>query len=374
MKGFLFGIVFASVLIWSGCGSGGANTSMSSSSSSATVKVNVSSPQPSAEVSSSFQLAATAQSANSITGWQVYLDNTIVYTGSAAGSISTTVNAIQGAHQLIVRAWDTTGAYGNQTFNITVGSGSGSGSATTSGSGSATAANSTSATPPATNGLPTPPASATVFSNINQMTTGWNSCETAACAGGGGGGTLWQAFNQTSPSMDGDSMEIYHDGAGSDALWWHHMGANDNVTNFLWDFYVQLDSASLSNGQALEYDMYQFVSGYNYMIGSECNYAAGVWDTWNEASQKWLHTTIPCQKFQPGTWHHIQWYTQTNHSNHTYTYVTLVVDGNVYNLNQTQPAAYLGWSDNLGAQWQLDVNANGGGYHEWVDQANLTVW
>ena len=34
-----------------------------------------------------------------------------------------------------------------------------------------------------------------------------------------------------------------------------------------------------------------------------------------------------------------------DHTNHTYTYKTLVVDGVVYNLNQTQPAKNLGWLD-----------------------------
>jgi hypothetical protein len=67
-------------------------------------------------------------------------------------------------------------------------------------------------------------------------------------------------------------------------------------------------------------------------------------------------------------------YLTLNHTNHTYTYKTFVIDGKVYNLNQTQPAKYLAWGDNIGAQWQLDVNATGGGYHEWIDNAKLTVW
>jgi hypothetical protein len=50
------------------------------------------------------------------------------------------------------------------------------------------------------------------------------------------------------------------------------------------------------------------------------------------------------------------------------------VDGVSYAVNQTQPAKYLAWGDNLGVQWQLDVNASGTGYHEWVDNAKLTIW
>jgi hypothetical protein len=222
--------------------------------------------------------------------------------------------------------------------------------------------------------LATPTPSARVSSNINQSTIGWFSCDAAACAGGSGEGTFWQAFDQSSPSLDGLSAELFQDGSWSNALWSYKLGADDAATNFLWDFYMQVDGASISAAQALEYDVFQFIGGYNYMIGTECNYAVGVWDTWNEAAGSWLHTAIPCQKFAVGSWHHIQWYMTTNHANHTYTYVTLVVDGVEYNLNQTQPAKYLAWPDNTGVQWQLDVNASGTGYHEWIDEATFTVW
>ena len=303
---------------------------------------------------SPISLQASASSSHPITGWQVYLDGVDAYTGSATSTISAAIKASTGAHQLIVRAWDSTGAFGSATVTATV---------SVSGSTSAP-----------TTGLPTPPSTAKVFSNINQNTSGWANCGTAACAGGNGEGSYWQAFDQSSPAMSGRSMELFRDGVWSNALWFWKAGADDAATNFLWDFYVQLDSASLSAAQALEYDAFQFVGGYNYMIGTECNYAAGVWDTWNEATGHWLHTTVPCKKFAAGTWHHIQWYMTTNHSSHTYTYKTLVVDGVVYNLNQTQPAKYLAWGDNTGVQWQLDVNAGGAAYHEWVDNAKLSIW
>lgn len=330
------------------------NVSGSAAASSPTpISVSVSAPVSSSTSTSPIHLHATASGTYAVTGWQVYLDSNSVYTGPASATIDTNINASKGTHQLVVRAWDTTGAYASQTLQATV---------------------SGAVTPPPASALPTPPSSAKVFSNIDQNTSGWANCHDAGCAGGSGGGTYWQAFNQGSPSLDGRSMELYQDGVWSNALWYYKVGGDDAATNFLWDFNVQLDAASVNAAQALEYDAFQFVAGYNYMIGTECNYAAGVWDTWNEASGQWLHTTIPCKKFAAGTWHHIQWYMTTNHSNHTYTYKTLVVDGVVYNLNQTQPAKYLAWGSNLGVQWQLDVNASGTGYHEWVDKASLTIW
>jgi hypothetical protein len=323
--------------------------------SSTPISVSVSAPVAYSSSTSPIHLHATAASSYAVTGWQVYLDNNIVYTGPASATIDTNVNASQGTHQLVVRAWDTSGAFGSQVLPATV-----TGAAATP--------------PPPTTALPTPPSNAKVYSDIDQSTSGWANCHTAACAGGSGSGAFWQAFNQGSPSMDGRSMELYQDGKWSNALWYHKVGADDAATNLLWDFYVQLDSASVNAAQALEYDAFQFVAGYNYMIGTQCNYGAGVWDTWNEANGQWLHTAIPCKKFSPGAWHHIQWYMTTNHSNHTYTYKTLVVDGVVYNLNQTQPAKYLAWGSNVGVQWQMDVNASGSGYHEWVDKATLTIW
>lgn len=40
----------------------------------------------------------------------------------------------------------------------------------------------------------------------------------------------------------------------------------------------------------------------------------------------------------------------------------------------TRNARNLGWADNLGVQYQFDVNASGEGYYEWVDDATLSIW
>jgi hypothetical protein len=182
------------------------------------------------------------------------------------------------------------------------------------------------------------------------------------------------ALNQTTPSMDGNSAEFYNSGAWANALWWKKVGGHDTASNFLWDFYAQVDEASVGAAQALEFDSYQFVGGYNYMFGSQCDLGAGKWDVWDEMDGQWIHTNIACKTFAPNVWHHIQWYVQTNTSAHTYTFVTLVVDGTAYTVNQTYSAKNLSWADDVGVQYQLDVNATGNGYHEWVDESTLTIW
>ncbi len=316
------------------------------------VNVNVSTPLNYQQLPTPFNLTANASSNYPITGWVVYLDGNPVYSGGGNGSINTPINAPSGSHQLVTRAWDSSGAYGDVTQQINVnGSGGGGGG----------------------NGLPTPPAWATVISNI-QNRGNWSYCHDPGCAGGSGSGSYWMAQYQSNPSRSGSSVEFFNSGVWANALWWQKTGANDSVSNLLWDFYAYVDSNSLVSGQALEYDMFQFVHGYNYMIGSQCNYGSGTWDTWDEASGHWIHSSIPCPKFSPNTWHHIQWYVTTDTHSHKYTYVTLVVDGQSTPVNITRNAKNLGWSDNIGVQWQLDVNATGQGFHEWVDNATLTIW
>ncbi len=322
------------------------------SMSAAAVNVTVTQPANYAQVSSPFTLAANASSSYPITGWHVYVDGSSVYSAGRTNSINASINASVGTHQVVTRAWDSTGAYGSVSQQITVTSGGGGGGG---------------------NGLPDPPSNAIWFYNI-QNRGNWNWCHDPGCAGGSGGGSYWMAQHQGSPSRSGSSTQFYNSGVWANALWWQKVGANNSKHNFLWDFWFYVDSTSQNAGQALEFDTFQFVGGYNYMIGSQCNYGAGTWDTWDEASGHWIHSSISCPKFSPNTWHHIQWYVTTNTSNHTYTYHTLVIDGNSHTVNKTYSSKNLHWGDNLGVQWQLDVNATGRGYNEWIDQASLAIW
>jgi len=65
--------------------------------------------------------SATPTSKNSITAWWVYLDGVGKYQGGSVGSINTSLSASAGTHTLLVRAWDSSGAFGDQTFTVDVG-------------------------------------------------------------------------------------------------------------------------------------------------------------------------------------------------------------------------------------------------------------
>ncbi len=319
-------------------------------SAASAVTVTVSSPVNNYSGSSPVHVAASATSNQRITGWVVYVDSQEAYSANSTSSIDTQLNMSQGSHQVVIRAWDSLGKYGDQWETITVSGNNNNGG-----------------------GLPVPPPWAKVFSNVHTGGT-WGSCHDPGCAGGSGKGTYWMAQNQGNPSLTGRSTELFNSGVWANALFWHPLGANSSQRNFLVDYYLYVDNATKGAAQSLEQESYQFVSGYNYMMGTQCDVGTGVWDTWDMAANHWYGTSVPCHGFAPNSWHHIQWYITNDTNAHKYTYHMLVVDGQPYTLNVTRNAGRTGWKDNLGIQWQLDVNATGAGYHEWIDKGTLTIW
>ena len=294
--------------------------------SSASISVSVQSPANGASVGSPVSFAASASSPNGISGWVIYVDNQNRYqVDNNSTSLSASISLGPGSHSVYIRAWDSAGAYGtSSTFSINVG-----GSSQSSGGG----------------GLPTPPSYARVFSNVAESTSNWSDC--SDCAGGAYTGN-WKAFWQTSPSMDGASLQLFNGGGPwADVLWIKKFGNQDQATNFLWDFYVYFDSTTAANLWSAEYDLWQSVGGWEFMIGTQCIFGTGEWDTWDQHAGRWVKTSVPCRRMSPGNWHHIQMYLQRLSGNR-YRYNTLVVDGQPYNLNQTYYAGWSGWGDDFG--------------------------
>jgi hypothetical protein len=328
------------------------NASTTSTSSGGDITVNVLSPRNGSSVGSPVSFSASASSPNGIAGWVIYVDNQNAYqVNNYSNSLSASVSIGGGSHSVYIRAWDKVSGYGTSpTFSMNVGG-------TSSSSGGA---------------LPTPPSTAKVFSNLDQSISNWSDCSN--CAGGAFTSNYWKAFWQSSPSMDGASLEFFNGGgAWADVLWIKKLGNQNQATNFLWDFYVYFDSTTAANLWSAEYDLWQSVGGYEFMIGTQCVFGTGEWDTWDQANGHWVKTSVPCKRMSAGNWHHIQMYLQRLSGNR-YKYVTLVVDGQPYTLNQTYSAGWSGWGDDFGVQWQLDLNSNGTDAHEWIDKVKLSLW
>ena len=314
--------------------------------------VSVLSPASGTSVTDPVTFTASGSSPNGISGWVIYSDNQNVYqVDNYSNSLTASVTLPAGAHAIYIRAWDRISGYGTSpTFSINVGS-----STTTA------------------NGLPTPPSNATVFTHIEDMTTGWNDCS-ANCAGGQATTNYWSAAFQGSPSMDGSSREFFNGGGPwANVLWYKSMGAQNFASNFLWDFYVYFDPTTIANLHTAEFDLYQSINGFEWMVGSQCNFGDGDWNTWDQANGVWINTSITCPRWSADTWHHIQWYVQRVSSTQ-YKYETLVVDGVAYSVNQTYSGSYAGWADVMGVQWQLDLGPNGVPAYEWIDNVKLTIW
>jgi hypothetical protein len=332
------------------------------------VSVSVSSPTNGATVSSPVAFRASASSSNVITGWRIYVDNTSVYLAGTTSSISPAVAMSTGTHNVIVRAWDSTGAYGSVYLTLNVSTGGG------------TPAPSPTPTPPpapVSGGGPTPPSNATVFSHIENMTS-WGKCSSPSCSGGVG--SVWSYYvapNQTSPSLDGSSAMFYISGpAYTDDLFWMKLGNNPNFTHFISDFWVMTDSSAPAHAEALEFDTILVSGGRKYNWSTECNYWTRTWDTWNEATQHWVHSNAVCQPFSPNVWHHVKWAiervgTQTH-------YLSVTVDGVTQNISSSyawQPAPATNWTNGaIIAQVQQDINSSSGSYKEWIDQFNIYAW
>jgi phosphatidylinositol-3-phosphatase len=85
-----------------------------------TVAVNISTPANGVTATSPVKISANAASAHAITGWAVYVDSVAAFAQDNGGSISPDIVMSPGTHAVVVRAWDSTGAYGSQTITVSV--------------------------------------------------------------------------------------------------------------------------------------------------------------------------------------------------------------------------------------------------------------
>ncbi len=84
------------------------------------VAVNISNPANNASVTSPVDIIAGASSANVVTGWQIYVDSIPSFGQNNANTVGVNLPMSAGAHTIVVRAWDSTGAFGDKTIKVTV--------------------------------------------------------------------------------------------------------------------------------------------------------------------------------------------------------------------------------------------------------------
>jgi hypothetical protein len=297
------------------------------------------------------QVNATAYTSSAITQWTVCLDGQNVYqTDSAASSISQGIDIPTGQHLLWASVSDAENDSDRSEIHlIQVGP---------------AAASSTV--------LPTPPANATVLTEMQNDNANWTICSLCA-AGTNTAGAYSMDFDQSQPSLSGSSLEMYADGPQwSNVLFMDLMLGTSSNSHFLFDFWVYHDPAAEAHFWASEFDLWQVLGGQEFMIGSQCDFGDGYWSTWDSQGGAWVLNGIPCGHWSAG-WHHVQWYYERLNATQ-YRYDTLVFDGQAYGFNQTWNANSTTWPDMIGIQYQLDQDPTGTPLHEWVDKVTLTEW
>src|SRR5438552_3346584 len=85
--------------------------------------VTVSSPTPGATTGSPVQFVASASSSRPITAMRIYVDDQSVFTNNS-NNLNTSIPIADGAHRVVVQAWDSSGAVFKFPETITVNSSS----------------------------------------------------------------------------------------------------------------------------------------------------------------------------------------------------------------------------------------------------------
>ena len=308
----------------------------------------------------------TASSTRAITGWAIYIDSVLAFRqNTSATQISQSHTFSTGTHQVVVRAWDSSGAFGSAYLTANVYTASG-GTTTTTGSL-----------------IPTPPSWAKTWTEIEEK-TGWKSC--GACAGNVSGSgpvtTFWFKQWITSPALSGKSMEGYIGGyvPYANDLFYYYLGPQNGANHAVWSASFLWNAPKVYNSdgkyviQAMEFDSYFSQAGFKYMFGSQCDFMRQTWDIWNNTGNYWQHTGVTCKGFAPNQWHTITWFIERDPVKKYLHYAALKVDATEYKINIWVPAVGTNWGDSFGVQWQQDSDRFGNPWYEWVDKIKASVW
>jgi hypothetical protein len=216
------------------------------------------------------------------------------------------------------------------------------------------------------------PSTAITKSEIQNM-TGWQNC--TVCAGSGGNGPV-AVYSMTqfqkSPSLSGSSAKFSISGSTpyADALWWKQLGGDNGVTNFRYDldFYLTTPQAA----QALEFDVNQTNGVMKFIFGTQCNLKGGnVWDVWDTAGGAWRSTGVACPVPAAFTWHHLTWELVRNSTQTTF--VALTLDGVRHYINMTFNAKPQTGTE-VNVAFQMDLDSTAQAYSAWLDNVTLSYW
>ena len=325
--------------------------------------VQVKAPANNSTVSSSVQYTASATSscAKGVAAIGVYSAPGVLAYVTGGAQLNTVLNFSPGTYHTVVQEWDHCGGSSVAPVAITVGA------ADASGGG--------------------------VFKNLHQQ-NGWTGygllapgyaiCST--CKPGGPQVSWAMTQGVSSPSMTGNSarMDIGGQTRYSDVLWNNHLigdfssqGLSDTkktlvpkLHNFTYDVYFYVHDINAS--QALEFDINQFVNGKSLIWGHECRIGGGnEWDVWDNPSETWIPTGIPCNP-TPDAWNHLVLQVQRTSDDHLL-FQSISLNGKTWVLNRYDSPTPTNWYG-VTINYQQDGNYAQSPYSVWLDNLNFTYW
>lgn len=317
---------------------------------SAHASVIVNTPTNGAQVTSPFNLSASASTCSSQTvvsmGYSIdsSSNTTIVY----SQSVNASVVSPTGAHTLHVKSWGHQGASCVTDVSLNV-----------------------------QEAKALVPSNSDSVSSIQALSS-WKESNDSATSGSSTG--TMSVVN--SPSMSGNARKFVTNFSnyGGER---YYVSFNDDTsaTNFLYDAWVYVAANSaIAN---LEMDLNQVMSnGETVIYGFQCDGWSNTWDytensgTPTHPTDKWVHSSAKCnpRNWSANAWHHIQ-ISYSRDDSGKVTYKSVTFDGAESAINATVPSAFaLGWGQTLLTNFQVDGSSTNGSATVYLDNLTITRW
>jgi len=217
-------------------------------------------------------------------------------------------------------------------------------------------------------------ANSTVIDNIQSNT--WLTCGNCGNTGATGPTAPYSfTLNIASPSEDNAATQFSLAAVTpfTNGFFYQQHGAVKSQLNALsYEFDLYIPTGMENAPQAIEFQCQQTLDGYVYNFAWQADYPTNVWRTFDYASTTWQPTSIPLQRFTPGTWHHIVAEYHNDTVNHLTVHDALTVDGVRFTAGITHNAPLTGGSNQFSNAFQLDSNSVPAAYSVYVDKMKIT--
>ena len=155
------------------------------------------------------------------------------------------------------------------------------------------------------------------------------------------------------------------------ALWWKRLGTDPTPSHFVLTLDQYLENPDASFG--IEYDANQIIEGEWYDFAIQCSFGYGIWQVWDDANQRWVPTSVPCQRPAPSA--HVQLRLEFERRNGQANFVSVGTNGKVMPVNMAfNPEPTNGTNGDFGVHIQLNTNAAPNPYSIWVHNLALNYW